>query len=165
VSDPVSTITLRDVTDADLPVLFAHQDDPEAARMAAFGSRDREAFFAHWRDNVLGNPANRKQAILVDGVVAGNVVSWGPDEERLVGYWIGRDHWGKGVATAALRAFLDLEPVRPLFAHVVAHNIGSIRVLEKCGFVRIRRQTVPFEDREIEEFVYELPPADATPNP
>jgi RimJ/RimL family protein N-acetyltransferase len=49
--------------------------------------------------------------------------------------WIGRDHWGNGYATAALRAFLDVEHRRPLHAHVADHNVGSRRVLEKCGFV------------------------------
>jgi RimJ/RimL family protein N-acetyltransferase len=51
-----------------------------------------------------------------------------------VTYWIGRTHWGKGVATCALRAFLDLETTRPLYAAAAADNIGSLRVLEKCGF-------------------------------
>ena len=35
---------------------------------------------------------------------------------------------------------LDEVPVRPLHAHVVAHNLASIRVLEKCGFRRDRAQ-------------------------
>jgi RimJ/RimL family protein N-acetyltransferase len=36
----------------------------------------------------------------------------------------------------------DLEE-RPLFAYVVEHNIGSIRVLEKCGFRRVDRVELP----------------------
>ena len=51
-----------------------------------------------------------------------------------VGYWIGKEHWGQGVATRALAAFLQFVTERPLRAHVAAHNVGSIRVLEKCGF-------------------------------
>jgi RimJ/RimL family protein N-acetyltransferase len=73
----------------------------------------------------------------LDGEAVGNVVSWEGEEGRLVGYWIGREHWGKGIATAALTAFLDVVRMRPLFALVHAGNAGSIRVLEKCGFVRI----------------------------
>src|SRR5205085_7095250 len=41
-------VALRPVRESDLPVLFEHQADPEAARMAAFPSRDRQAFIAHW---------------------------------------------------------------------------------------------------------------------
>jgi RimJ/RimL family protein N-acetyltransferase len=51
-----------------------------------------------------------------------------------VGYWIGRDFWGKGIATQALSLFLTEKKTRPLYAHVVKENIGSRRVLEKCGF-------------------------------
>jgi RimJ/RimL family protein N-acetyltransferase len=71
---------------------------------------------------------------VVDGCVAGNVGCWTQDGQRLVGYWIGKEHWGKGVATQMLSMFLRLVADRPLHAHVAIHNLGSIRVLEKCGF-------------------------------
>jgi RimJ/RimL family protein N-acetyltransferase len=127
-------IRLRDVELTDLPIFFEHQLDADATRMAAFPSRDRAAFDAHWAANVLGNPAAVKQTILVNGQVAGNIGSWPQDGVRLVGYWLGKEHWGKGVATRALTAFLHLVTERPLYAHVARHNAGSIRVLEKCGF-------------------------------
>jgi RimJ/RimL family protein N-acetyltransferase len=125
---------LRDVTQADLPVFFEHQRDPIAARMAAFPSREREAFMEHWQAKVLGNPANEAKTIVVDGQVAGNVVSWEQGGRRLVGYWIGREHWGKGIATRALLEFLTHETTRPVHAWVAEDNVASIRVLEKCGF-------------------------------
>ena len=102
--------------------------------MAAFPSRDRAAFDAHWERNIFGNPLNLMQTILVDDDVAGNIGSWTHNDERFVGYWIGKAYWGRGVATRALHAFLDVEQTRPLYAHVVQRNAGSIRVLEKCGF-------------------------------
>jgi|GEM_PF-5623469 len=37
-----STVSLRDVTESDLPIFFAHQLDPEAVRMAAFPVRNHE---------------------------------------------------------------------------------------------------------------------------
>jgi RimJ/RimL family protein N-acetyltransferase len=126
-------VRLRDVIEADLPIFFEHQLDPEATRMAAFPSRDKDAFMAHWA-KILADETGGKQTILVDGQVAGNVVSWGALGERDVGYWIGRQYWGQGVATKALAAFLSYETIRPLYAHVAKHNIGSQRVLEKCGF-------------------------------
>ena len=125
---------LRDIEPADLPIFYEHQLDADATRMAAFPSRDRAAFDAHWATNILGNPAAVKQTILVDGQVAGNIGSWPQDGVRLVGYWIGKEYWGKGVATQALMALLHLVTERPLYAHVARHNAGSIRVLEKCGF-------------------------------
>ncbi len=132
-------VRLRDVEPDDLPIFYEQQLDPDATRMAAFPARDRASFDAHWAANILGNPATSKQTILLDGQVAGNIGSWSQDGVRLVGYWIGKTYWGRGVATRALAAFLRLETERPLRAHVVKHNVGSIRVLEKCGF-RLERQ-------------------------
>lgn len=127
---------LRDVLEADLSIFFEHQCDPVAAHMAAFEPRERDAFMEHWQTKVLGNPANMAKTIVVDGHVAGHVASWEQDGRRLVGYWIGRAHWGKGVATRALLGFLAHETTRPVHAWVAEDNVASIRVLEKCGFRR-----------------------------
>jgi RimJ/RimL family protein N-acetyltransferase len=51
-----------------------------------------------------------------------------------VGYWVGREFWGRGIATRALAAFLDEVSERPIYAGVADTNLASIRVLEKCGF-------------------------------
>jgi RimJ/RimL family protein N-acetyltransferase len=126
-------VRLRDVIDGDLRIFFEHQRDPEANRMAAFSARDKERFMAHW-SKILGDETVTVKTILFDGRVAGNVVSWDQSGEREVGYWIGREYWGKGVATRALVQFLVHDTVRPLHAHVAKHNLASIRVLEKCGF-------------------------------
>ena len=122
--------------ESDLPIFFEQQLDPVANQMAAFPARDREAFMAHWT-RILAAESNILKTILFDGQVAGNIVSWEhPDEgsEREVGYWLGREFWGKGIATRALAAFLEHVTTRPLYAHVARHNLASIRVLEKCGF-------------------------------
>ena len=126
-------VSLRDVTNNDLPIFFEHQLDPEANRMAAFPARDRSAFMVHWT-RILGDDTITKKTVLFAGQVAGNVVSFEQSGQREVGYWIGRRFWGKGVATAALSAFLTLVKTRPLHARVAKHNVASIRVLEKCGF-------------------------------
>jgi RimJ/RimL family protein N-acetyltransferase len=126
---------LRDVLESDLPVFFEHQSDPEATAMADFPPRDREAFDAHW-ERVLADPALIKKTIVFEGRVAGNAVSWEQDGRRLVGYWVGKEFWGKGLATQALTELIDELGTRPLYAYVAKTNIGSIRVLEKCGFVR-----------------------------
>ena len=127
-------VWLRDVEPDDLPIFYEQQLDPDATRMAAFPSRDRASFDAHWERNILGNPDAIAQTILVDDEVSGNIGSWTQEGVRLVGYWIGKEYWGKGIATRALSAFLHQVTHRPLYAHVVKHNIGSIRVLAKCGF-------------------------------
>jgi RimJ/RimL family protein N-acetyltransferase len=118
---------------SDLPIFFAHQLDPEAARMAAFPSREREQFMKHWA-RILDNDDGLKQTVLYDGQVAGNVVSWTSSGGREIGYWLGREFWGKGIATRAVAALLEHDLTRPFYAHVAGHNIASRRVLEKCGF-------------------------------
>lgn len=142
-------MSLRPVTEEDLPIFFDHQRDEVAARMAAFPSREREVFLTHWRTKVL-RPGNLSRTVVVDGQVAGYVCSWEQDGQRLVAYWLGREHWGKGVATGALSEYLGVETTRPLHAFVADHNVGSIRVLEKCGFRTVAREGPQHEDGVVE---------------
>lgn len=131
-----SDVRLRPVEDADLPILLTHQDDPIAAAMAAFPTRAPDAFYAHWAE-IRADPTVVARTIVVDGVVVGDIVSWLADGDREVGYWIARESWGRGYATEALRLLLDEITERPITGHVAIENVGSRRVLEHCGFVRV----------------------------
>jgi RimJ/RimL family protein N-acetyltransferase len=142
-------VSLRDVVDDDLPILFEHQRDPEAARMAAFPSRDHDAFLAHWAKCRADATAVLKAIVRRDAVL-GSIVSWEQEGERKVGYWIGREHWGHGIATAALAQLLAIVTSRPLHAYVAASNVGSIRVLEKCGFTVAAEGLFPGLDGQLE---------------
>jgi RimJ/RimL family protein N-acetyltransferase len=128
-------VSLRPVTEADLEEFYEHQADPAASAMAALPARERQAHLEHWRKS-LAEEATFARTIVCDGEVAGHIVSFLRDGvgDREVGYWIAGSHWGRGVATAALAAFLVEDEHRPLVAHVAVHNPGSRRVLEKCGF-------------------------------
>ncbi|MBS0632940.1 MAG: GNAT family N-acetyltransferase [Verrucomicrobia bacterium] len=151
------SVSLRPVEAADLPIFFAHQADPESCRMAAFPSRDHAAFMAHWQNNILGHPTNASRTILADAQVIGNICAWTAGGTRYLGYWIGREHWGRGLASAALAAFLQSEKARPLTAQVVKHNLGSIRVLEKNGFARTHAEAFTLPDgTRLEELTYTL---------
>jgi RimJ/RimL family protein N-acetyltransferase len=145
---------LRGVEEHDLPFFFDHQRDPDANRMASFEARDRDAFMGHWA-KILRDESVVVRTVESDGRVTGNIVSWEHDGERDVGYWIDRQFWGKGVATAALSAFLEELDTRPLYAHVATHNVGSIRVLEKCGFERTRGGSTPSAEG-VEELLLKL---------
>lgn len=126
-------VTLRDVTVADLPIFFDHQLDPDATAMAAFHSRDKETFMAHWQ-KAMNDETVTLKTILYNGQVAGNVVSFVDADKTYVGYWLGKEFWGKGIATRALAEFLKHVQPRPLYAIAARKNRASIRVLEKCGF-------------------------------
>ena len=130
-------VLLRDVMMSDLPIFFDHQLDSDANRMAAFTARDpadRDAFMAHWT-TILGDETITKKTILFDGQVAGSVLSFEQFGQPAVAYWIGKQYWGKGVATRALSAFLGHVKVRPLYARAAKDNLASLRVLKKCGFM------------------------------
>lgn len=150
-------IRLREVIDADLPFFFEYQDDAMAQRMAAIPNRDRSGFDAHWA-KIRADETSVIRTILVDGQVAGNVLSFDRDGHREIGYWIGRPFWGRGVATEAVRAFLEQDAHRPLYGHIANHNGASMRVLEKCGFVFIGKdkEFAKAGDEIIEGVIYEL---------
>ncbi|MEU2064463.1 GNAT family N-acetyltransferase [Streptomyces sp. NPDC013455] len=152
-------IVLRAVQDGDLPVFFRQMTDPVAVRMAAFGPEDngdRAAFDAWWHRIRASDAVPR--TVLADGRVVGSTAVYGEAGGREVTYWIDRACWGRGVATAALRALLAEVPERPLYARAAADNTASLRVLEKCGFRETARARGFANGRgeEIEEVVLRL---------
>ena len=118
--------------------------------MAGFPSRGRDAFLAHW-NRIRADPECLTRAIVADGELAGNLGAFPDVGKRAVGYWIGKEHWGRGIATAALRSFLAGYDERPEHAWVLMSNAASRRVLEKCGFQ-------PANDAKVEpgEVLYRL---------
>jgi RimJ/RimL family protein N-acetyltransferase len=152
-----TAILLRDVIEADLPIFFEHQLDPDATEMAALPSRDKEIFMAHWA-KIMADDSVLLKTVLFDGQVAGSVVSFILGGEREVGYWIGKKFWSKGIATQALAEFLNHIKTRPLYAHVAKHNIASRRVLEKCGFTVIgeNKDFSIWDGKKVEGFILKL---------
>lgn len=108
---------------------------------------------AHWA-KIMTDESVILKTILFNGQVAGNIVCWEQDGKREVGYWVGKEYWGKGIATKALAEFLVHVKMRPLVAHVAKHNVASRRVLEKCGFT-LTREDKYYNTRgeEIEEVI------------
>jgi [ribosomal protein S5]-alanine N-acetyltransferase len=103
----------------------------------------------------------------VDGVLAGGIgYLLRTDVERIgaeVGYWLGREFWGRGIGTAALRlvtarAFASHPELRRLFAVPFASNPASARILEKAGYLRegIMRQSVIKDGRVQDQFLYAI---------
>lgn len=139
-------VELRDIERDDLPTLYEYQLDPEANQLAATNPRSADEFKTHWA-NALADASVIAKAIVVDDVLAGSISCYKLDGRNLVGYGIGREFWGQGIATRALKLFLVQVPVRPLHAHVAVTNAASLRVLQKCGFTVIGHQQSPADAR------------------
>ena len=130
-------LVLREIEDRDLGVLFEHWTNRDAIRMAAFTSpdqNDRAAFEQRWA-RLRSDASTTNRVVEIDGRVVGQIASFDLEGHREVTYWIGREDWGRGIATRALREFLQLEATRPLYARAASDNAASIRVLMKCGFL------------------------------
>jgi ribosomal-protein-alanine N-acetyltransferase len=107
-----------------------------------FGLQDAERFIA----KAIAMSPRTYFAIEVGGRVAGGIgYTLHTDVERIgaeVGYWIGVEYWGRGIATAAVReltglAFSAHPELQRLYAVPFSSNPASARVLEKCGFTRV----------------------------
>jgi RimJ/RimL family protein N-acetyltransferase len=133
-------VPLREVRPEDIPVFHSYQADPEANALAGVPSRDREAYEAHWAKLRADPEVLLRTIVTDDGDVAGQLLSFPREGVREVGYWLGRQFWGRGIATAALAEFLPLVTERPVYAVVSEANIASRRVLERNGFVLAERR-------------------------
>ncbi|MCD6050221.1 MAG: acetyltransferase [Verrucomicrobia bacterium] len=133
-----NSLQLRDVRETDLSLFFGHQLDREANYMAAFTAQDptdRDAIFSRWK-KVLTDPTVIFKTILLDDQIVGSVLSYEEEALPQVSYWIGKEHWGQGIATRALTEFLmQCNLARPIYARAVKDNHRSLRVLKKCGFI------------------------------
>jgi RimJ/RimL family protein N-acetyltransferase len=146
---PHPAVHLRPVAPGDLETLYEHQADPEGCRMAAVHPRPRDVFFARW-EGIFKDPGVVPRAIIAGGVLVGSISVFGRDGLDYVGYWIAREHWGKGFASAGLRLLLGEVARRPLYARVATHNAASLRVLNRCGFRELERRVSPGDERFVE---------------
>ncbi len=152
------SVVLRPLGEADLDQLFAWERDPHAVAMAAFtraDPSDRATFESHYR-RIRHDPDCVLRAIDEGGTFVGTTGSFTMDGRREVTYWIDPSRWGHGLATRALRAFLEIEATRPLYARVAEHNLGSAKVLTRVGFVQIGSEVAYAHGvgREVVEHIY-----------
>lgn len=154
-------IHLRKTILSDLDYFFTFQLDEEANYIAAFGAKDphdKESYIQKYA-KFLDDPTIYMCTILVNGVIAGSIAQFVMHGDAEVTYWIDKTYWGQGIATAALRQLLSEVRIRPVFGRAVIDNIGSQRVLEKCGFVKVGTDKgfANARQAEVEEVIYELP--------
>ncbi len=153
-------IKLRPTEIADLETLFQFQLDREGGYLAAFMPKDPtdKSGYINKYTKLLDDPTVNNQTILLDNVIVGSIAKFEMEGDAEITYWIDRKFWGKGIATSALKELLAIEKMRPIFARVAFDNIGSQKILEKCGFIKIGNDKgfANARQMEIEEFIYKL---------
>jgi len=129
-----------DYADRAIPII----NDFDIARMTSriphpYGPAEAEAF-----RQSLGKAQSHDSLLQIEtreGELIGAVGASLDDGELFpeIGYWIARDHWGRGYATEAAGAIRDwarrMFGVRAVIAGHFTDNAASGRVLEKCGFL------------------------------
>lgn len=153
-------LTLRPTTQNDLETLFKFQLDKKANYLAAFTSEDptdKKAYTEKWT-RLLADERITTKTVIEDGTIVGSITKYEMNGNAEITYWIGKEFWGKGIASSALREFLKLETTRPIYGRVAFDNIGSQKVLTNCGFTKIGTEKgfANARMKEIEEFVFEL---------
>lgn len=111
--------------------------------MAAYQARnpaDRAVFDHHW-NSILNDPKVLVRTIEHEGEVVGSILVF-DGEVPEINFWTSTKYWGKGLTTSAVEAFLAEYTKRPLTAHVVQDNLGSIKVLERRGFKTIGTEQI-----------------------
>ena len=147
---PVNEIvSLRQVQVGDLERMYEFEADSESNRMAATIPRPRDKFISHW-EQVLLDSVTIARAVSVNDVLAGYICCFKMDEVDAVGYWLGEEFWGRGIASEALKMLIDEVSIRPLHAYVATSNQASLRVLQKCGFEVVSIQQAPATARLLE---------------
>ncbi|SKA05919.1 Protein N-acetyltransferase, RimJ/RimL family [Chitinophaga eiseniae] len=153
-------ITLRKTVLADLEIFFVFQLDQEANHLAAFTSKDptdKAAYIQKYTKHAQ-DPTINMCTIFMDDVIVGSIAKFEIEGQAEITYWIDKKYWGQGVATSALKALLANEPARPILGRVAFDNLGSQKVMEKCGFIRIGEDKgfANARQAEIEEYIYKL---------
>lgn len=137
-------LLLRNPGPQDIPAIARLANDHDIARMTKrmphpFGQGDAQAFVTA----VAGQDPARAATFVIEHEDHGpvGVIGLFEDEDRVpeAGYWIGREFWGRGLATEALEGALVWASRRwrrrALVAGHFADNPASGRVLEKAGFL------------------------------
>jgi [ribosomal protein S5]-alanine N-acetyltransferase len=151
---------LRDMTEADLDILFDIQDDDIAQHMAGFTSPargDRDNYVARQR-RFLADDRITNKVILVNDDIAGSVASFVVEGDTEVTSWIRRDLWGRGIATAALGELLREVMVRRCSRGSRPTTPARRRCCYANGFTQIGEETSYADARaaEVTEHIYRL---------
>jgi ribosomal-protein-alanine N-acetyltransferase len=139
-------IVLREYADSDLETLVRIANNENVVRylVYTFPHPYKQSDAEWWIGTGSRQNGTITRVIEYQGLFVGSVGitpqnGW-RDHLGEIGYWVAEEHWGKGIATAALRQMTDYgfanRKFRKLYASVLAPNTASMKVLENCGYMR-----------------------------
>lgn len=157
-------LTMREISVADTDALSAMLADERVMKHSVNGpmSRDQTAGFVNWCQSHYATNGIGPWAVIEKA--SGDFVGFaGLSREHIdgkedvhVGYRLAWPHWGKGIATEAVRAVVDFgidKALLPIYAIIEPDHLASKRVVEKAGFRQIR--STKFHNKEVDIFVLE----------
>jgi [ribosomal protein S5]-alanine N-acetyltransferase len=131
-------LILRRARPGDLEAMHAVLSDERAMQYWSEGPHADIERTKEWLDSMVDAAPEQSDdfVITLDGEVIGKLGTWRiPD----IGFIILSEHWGRGYAAEAMRAFLthifESRGVELLTADVDPRNTGSLRLLKDHGFV------------------------------
>ena len=152
-------IELDQITESDIFDLVDQIGDEEIAKnvlMVPIPYKLSDAHFwiehVHKRIQELGS--HNDWCIRYNGQLIGGISLHYPNDvedpnNTEVGYWLGKAYWGHGIMTKTLNRFVatvfEETSIELLKAPVFSSNLASQRVLQKCGFKRIKEMPRAYE--------------------
>ncbi|MDD1693216.1 MAG: GNAT family N-acetyltransferase [Methanoregula sp.] len=160
------TSILRDWGSGDIGSLVRHANNPRVAAMMrdGFPSPYTHEDARRFIDLATTPGPHLFLAIEVDGKACGGIGIHPLEDVRRrsaeIGYWLSESCWGRGIATDAVRAIVPVAfgtfDIIRLQAGIFSSNRASMRVLEKCGFVReaVHTNAITKNGMTMDEIVY-----------
>ncbi|WP_292368568.1 GNAT family N-acetyltransferase [Methanoregula sp. UBA64] len=160
------TSTLRDWSTDDAAVIVKYANNPKIASHlrdafpSPYTQEDADRFIAF----ATGPGRHLYLAIDIGGEAIGGIgISPLEDVKHRtaeIGYWLAEPFWGRGIATGAVRALVpvafETTGIVRLEAGIFSDNPASMRVLEKCGFLReaVHKKAITKNGRLLDEVMY-----------
>ena len=143
-----SRIILRPWRDSDAPVLYKWASDPDVGPRAGWPPHQSVEESLEVIRTVFSDVTNTWAIELKETGEAIGAMGYGPscecnlparDGEPLIGYWIAKPYWNRGICTEALELMIEhirrMTDVKSLISGHFVENPASGRVMEKCGFI------------------------------
>lgn len=158
-------LVLRAPIRGDVPQLVKLADNKNiAAMLSRLPSPYTRADAIGFVEILAQREDEKPYSITLEGVGLIGVMgfSYDPDEPPELGYWLGEPYWGKGYATEAGRALLEVAhntgQYKEIGAWALSENERSINVLTKLRFRKVKESKAkdgPFKGRKLTHFIRE----------